>query len=113
LKLSGKGSGEGRFCTVSCSYRSPLLSAQEQALSKRPNSAYTESYGIRRCHVPGVYTNWKVAWLHPVGIITDVDSTAVGHSWGPVTTDPKQEHWLSASRHANNTGELSAIYYAR
>ena len=49
-----------------------LLQRQYKPFAPRPNKEPTVFYGgLRLGHVPGVYTSWKEAKPHTVGILSD------------------------------------------
>jgi len=48
-----------------------ILQREYQPFVPRPIKKPTVFYGVRLGHVPGVYTSWKVAKPHTVGILSD------------------------------------------
>ena len=48
-----------------------LLQRKYKPFARRPIKEPTGLYGVRLGHVPGVYTSWKEAKPHAVGILSD------------------------------------------
>ena len=48
-----------------------LLQRKYKPFAHRPIKEPTVFYGVRLGHVPGVYTSWKEAKPHTVGILSD------------------------------------------
>ena len=51
-----------------------LLQRKYKPFAPRPIKEPTDFHGVRLGHVPGVYTSWKEAKPHTVGILSDYKS---------------------------------------